>query len=217
MGTGRAQAAELPTDPTWWAAQFDEGRGVADIASQFGTNHMHVYRHLRRIGVETPRAVSLTRWLAARTTPDGSCLRWNGLVTHGRPMGTFRSSGARSVRRIVWEETHGPLLEEQWVVRTTDCSNVDCVAIEHLRVVNAQAHVAEGVETRRFRWGEKHGNAKLTESQARSILSDHESSRAELAERFGISPATVYAIRTGQRWAHLADGDLDTPDPHAAH
>lgn len=52
--------------------------------------------------------------------------------------------------------------------------------------------------------GERQGGAKLTDAQARAILlrGRVEPSRA-LATEFGVSLATVNAIKAGRRWGHL--------------
>lgn len=70
------RAIELPQDPSWWVKQFDNECSVAGLATRLGTNQMHIYRHLRRIGVPSPRSQSLERWVATRTAADGDCLRW---------------------------------------------------------------------------------------------------------------------------------------------
>jgi hypothetical protein len=58
--------------------------------------------------------------------------------------------------------------------------------------------------------GERSPHAELTESQARRILDDWDEERdrwgtagAEWAERFGVSPSTVYMLRRGETWEHL--------------
>lgn len=51
----------------------------------------------------------------------------------------------------------------------------------------------------------KHGTmtSKITEEQARYILAHGQSSARELAELFGVSRSTVYAVRNGKTWSHL--------------
>jgi hypothetical protein len=58
--------------------------------------------------------------------------------------------------------------------------------------------------------GERSPHAELTETQARQILDDWDEERgrwgtpgAEWAERFGVSPSTVYMLRRGETWEHL--------------
>lgn len=52
--------------------------------------------------------------------------------------------------------------------------------------------------------GERNGQAKLTEAQAKAILSaPAERGHGVLAKQFGISRQTVSDIRRGRRWAYL--------------
>ena len=50
--------------------------------------------------------------------------------------------------------------------------------------------------------GERNGRAKLSEQQAREILTSAET-YTKLAERFDVSLSTVAFIRTKRRWKHL--------------
>ncbi|WP_144052981.1 hypothetical protein [Microbacterium sp. UCD-TDU] len=196
-------AVDLPQDPSWWLENFDRGSSVAALAVRLGTNDVRIYRHLRVIEVPPPRKQPLERWLAARTAPDGDCLRWIKSFRRGRPSATFGGSHNQSVRRILWEHAHGAVEQDAWVVTVPECPHVDCVAIAHLRLVTPALHIVERVEARRFRWGESHGRAKLTEDDARAIVRDRAASAADLSERCGVSTSTIHAIRAGRRWAHL--------------
>lgn len=195
----RQRSVPLSESLAWWMEQFDDGWSVSDLAARIGTTHQRVYRHLRVLGV-TPRTSScVDRWLAARTRADGACLLWTGASPHGRPMGR----SGKSVRRIVWEHTHGPIPDNSWVVRIPACEHHTCVAVTHLRLVTPQDHIDERVHTLKFRWGENHGGAKLTEEQARHILNNPQAPATELAALHGVTPVTVRAIRARRRWAHL--------------
>lgn len=65
---------------------------------------------------------------------------------------------------------------------------------------NAMDAVAHG--THCCNRGERNGQALLTEAQALQALKSDQSPR-ELAKRFGVSPAAIYAIRSGQTWGYL--------------
>lgn len=209
-------AAALPRDACWWNDQFTTGRSVSDIARDLSTNDMHVYRHLRALGVPPPRSQPIDTWLATRTQVDGACLRWMKKSASSVPVAAFRGSSGRPVRRIVWESAHGPIPSGTWITRTPDCKNLDCVALAHLQAVEPQTSIAERVDARRFRWGEEHGNAKLSEQEARSILADRASGSEDLAARYGVSKSTIYAIWSGRRWGHLnpeGDGEGESEQP----
>ena len=59
----------------------------------------------------------------------------------------------------------------------------------------------------RYLKGEEHGSAKLTESEARQILSLVGSgiSQRNIANQFGVSESTVYHIASGNRWKHIQE------------
>jgi transposase-like protein len=52
------------------------------------------------------------------------------------------------------------------------------------------------------RKGQNNGRAKLSEAQAREILTA-QATYTELAERYDVSVSTVAFIRTKRRWKHL--------------
>jgi hypothetical protein len=199
----RRQPVRLPRDASWWTTQFDEGWSVADLAIRLDTNHMNIYHHLRALEIIAPASQSAEKWVEARTTREGACLLWTRAFLHGRPVGKADDVHGRTVRRIVWEQAVGPIPDGAWIVRKPECPHRDCVAVDHLRVVSPQTHIAERVSTLRFRWGEDHGNAKLSEADARTILKNRSAGAGELAARFSVSEATVYAIWAGRRWGHL--------------
>jgi DNA-binding NarL/FixJ family response regulator len=60
--------------------------------------------------------------------------------------------------------------------------------------------------------GQRNGQAKLTDAAVIGILTrlGCGCSVAEVAEEYGISPATVYLIKKGIRWKHIVRPDTDT-------
>ena len=51
--------------------------------------------------------------------------------------------------------------------------------------------------------GERHGRAKLREFEAQTIRGSRDRAKV-LARRFGVAPDTIYQIRSGRIWRHLA-------------
>lgn len=51
--------------------------------------------------------------------------------------------------------------------------------------------------------GHRHGMAKLQEAEARQIKYDRETSHDALAERFGVTTATIRDIQGGKSWRHI--------------
>lgn len=87
------------------------------------------------------------------------------------------------------------------------CDNPGCVNPEHLFLGSQADNMADmyrkGRDRKRSLKGEQHGQAKLTAEQVRefkqSTLSD-----SEAARRYGVSRATIHAIRSGKTWSHIS-------------
>lgn len=141
-------------------------------------------------------------------TYDGDeCLIWPFSKTaHG--YGWMRNpivSRMVVVSRMVCEHANGPA-----PVRGLDAAHScgkgheGCVAKRHLswktHAANGSDMIAHGSSPR----GERHGQVKITEEQAREIRGLRGlSGQKEIAARFNISIATVSMIQRGRRWAWL--------------
>lgn len=66
------------------------------------------------------------------------------------------------------------------------------------RAENEQDKIRHGRDNR----GERQGSSKLIESQVFEIIRSDDT-QAKLANRYGVSQATISNIRSGKRWAHL--------------
>ena len=195
---------DLSDDVTWWSQQLDEGYSVAALAVAADTSTNRLYRHLTTLGVWPRQAESFERWLDQRTTAVGDCLLWTVPTTGTQsvPMGKWSGRSA-VVRRLVWEHHHGTVDDSLYVTSVRDCPEpVRCVARHHSRLLTPHEASLERSVTGRVAHGEAHGNARLTEDQALTILIGPQSTD-QLAERYGVSRATVHAIKTGRRWKHL--------------
>jgi hypothetical protein len=68
------------------------------------------------------------------------------------------------------------------------------------RKANASDRVKHGTDSR----GEKHYNAKLSESEARAIKYSHRNqTQADIAAIYGVRPNQVSLIRSGKTWKHI--------------
>ncbi len=134
-----------------------------------------------------------------RRGPD-ECWEWQagkgehgyGLIGLGR-----RGSGQAGAHRVSWALANGPIDASIHVCHR--CDNPPCVNPAHLflgtRSDNMQDMVAKGRYV---------GRSILTRAQADEIRAIHNAggvTGADIARRFGVSPAAVYAIVKGKRWA----------------
>lgn len=89
------------------------------------------------------------------------------------------------------------------------CDNPLCVNPAHLRFDTRQANVDDAVTRGRHAHGETNGRSILTERQVREILGRSADGERgiDLAAEYGVGPRTIYAIRSGRRWAHITKGE----------
>lgn len=142
-----------------------------------------------------------------QTTP---CRLWQGRVdSHGYGI----KSGERAHR---WAARMGGMDVGGLLVRHL-CDNRACFRRSHLEVGTHQQNMDDMVSRGRSskQMGERNGSAILKESQAQAILDAIPSHgyRKRLMVRYGVSLATVKAIRSGRKWAHLERTSPDVAYP----
>lgn len=110
------------------------------------------------------------------------------------------------VSRRVCEEINGPPPTDEHVA-AHECGkgHLGCVSPRHLnwktRVENEEDKLLHGTAPR----GERCGAAKITEEQAREILSLRGVEKQNaIARRFGISRQAIYKIHNGKNWFWLS-------------
>jgi hypothetical protein len=85
------------------------------------------------------------------------------------------------------------------------CDNPACINPEHLFLGSKSDNSADMVSKNRSAFGDRNGKAKLTEEQAREVLSlrgTGESLR-KVAQRFGVTAKAIHFIWQGVHWKHL--------------
>lgn len=139
----------------------------------------------------------------------GDCLEWSGAKTNGHP--TLRHAGKTwLVRRLVAALAGMPVTPEKKAV--TSCENLLCVNPDHIvlrshvQVMKRQgelgklsdlARIAKIAATKRAKY------AKLTMDDARSIRASNDTHQ-KTAQRYGIHPSKVAAIRQHRCWRELS-------------
>jgi len=86
------------------------------------------------------------------------------------------------------------------------CNNPACVNPEHLYSGTHNENMKDRIDAGHYSVGEKHPNAKITESIAREILASKQPAKI-MAEKFGISESQIKNIRRGEQWKHLQNGE----------
>ena len=182
--------------------------GCAGPVASRGWCEAHYRRWLRHGDPCAGRALKgeARRFLDSALAYDGAdCLIWPfqrdrdgyALISHdGRP---------QRVQRIICRERCGePPTPGHEVAHSCGRGRNGCVTPGHLRWATSKENSADaalhGTQVR----GQRQGNAKLTDQQARDILALRgKRNLREIAAEFDVSIPTVSAIHTGRNWAWL--------------
>lgn len=142
----------------------------------------------------------LVAYLQARTVEVGDCWEWPGapVMRHqGRP---------QNVRRVIAVEMQLPV---EGKLATVKCANPVCCNPEHVVLLTRRQ-----LQQRTAKLTQLHANpararklatkaraaGKLTEAQVAEIRAIEGVTQREIAARYGITQATVSAIRRGVKW-----------------
>lgn len=152
----------------------------------------------------------------------GSCLEWRGRFMGQKtpiayvPRGYLKpdlSQGSHSARAIFWTLEHGEPPPDGHVLRSK-CRNYSCVAVGHMVLLSRAKAPKEMGKRGEFSTPKRNAAAirrargretKLSVEKAREIRESTESSRA-LAVVYGISDASVRAVRRGDLWPEAVAG-----------
>jgi hypothetical protein len=111
----------------------------------------------------------------------------------------------RPASRVMCTLTHGEppsLIHEA----AHSCGNRPCINPNHLRWATPVENISDCKIHGTVNWGERNGKTKrtnLTDEDIRAIRADSRLQRLIAAE-YGISPAGISKIRSGQRWGHIS-------------
>lgn len=105
------------------------------------------------------------------------------------------------VSRFLWEQKHGAIPSGLCVLHK--CDNPACINPEHFFLGTNLDNIRDKVAKDRHKKGEAVSNHKLTELQAREILSAS-GSHNEIAQRYGVDGSLVGKIKKGVNWKHLS-------------
>jgi len=145
----------------------------------------------------------------------GPCWEWtahkrDGYGRFGMGSRTDGSATMARAHRVAYQTLVGPLPEA--LEPDHLCRNRPCVNVSHLEAVTRSVNLQRSPLMGRDTKGEKHGCAKLKESDIRAIraLRGRITVRA-LGLRYGVSFATISRIQRGRGWVHVAAAAPDPP------
>lgn len=101
------------------------------------------------------------------------------------------------------EAEHGPRPDDMEAAHS--CGRRNCANRRHLSWKTHAANMADQEADGTVAWGEAHGCATLTATDAAAIRSAPKAYGVgrRLARRYGVSPATITLIRQGKLWRRL--------------
>lgn len=143
----------------------------------------------------------------SRVIEVGDCLEWTGAYSERIPAINLKGKMV-TVRRALAIDLQ--LLSECCTdkVAVVRCGNWRCVAPDHVRVITRKklqqqtanaGHRASQIIANRKRSMRARRRGKLTEEQVAEIR-DAQDTQRQLAKRFGVSQATIFAIKKGKVW-----------------
>jgi hypothetical protein len=154
------------------------------------------------------RDISERFWTKVDTS--GDCWTWTGSKDkngYGR-ISIYMGNNVTIpylAHRKAWELTNGNIAQGMHLCHK--CDNPSCVNPAHMFVGTHDDNMRDMRDKGRMNpghvFGEKHGCAKLTEDQIRSIRKSPEKP-IKIAERFGISRRHASDIKSGKSWKHVA-------------
>lgn len=138
-------------------------------------------------------------WSRVDAGPAFQCWEWKG-AKNATGYGRCHGTGAH---RVAYELANGEIPDGMLIRHK--CDNPMCCNPKHLVPGTHRQNSGDMVARGRHLRGERNPRSKLSEDDAREILRNPERMGVRaLAKRFGVSPATVSLIRSGDRWSHLA-------------
>lgn len=182
--------------------------GCGKAVRSSGLCHAH---HLRQLRHGDPTGGS-TAWGAAQRfyrdivlqSVSGECITWPFASTRGHAV--IRLNGRlRRVCRLACEEKNGPPpTPRHEAAHSCGRGHLGCVNTRHLRWATKTENMADQYEHGVRAMGERHGHAKLTEQDVRSIRRlAGEMSQRQIAERYGVSRENIRAIHHRKSWGWL--------------
>lgn len=131
------------------------------------------------------------------------CWLWQGAKKHDGYGLINRHGKMMLAHRFSWELANGPIPEGRFALH--HCDTPACVNPSHMylgtKKDNARGKILRGRDPTR---GEGNIHSKLTEEQAREILSlKGKISGLKLAPKYGVNPGSIHAIWRGEAWKHI--------------
>ena len=175
---------------------------------------MHDQRSRQRNGdiggasAEVVLAAEIIEWIADLCAkPPAECVPWPWSVCPSTGYGQTRYEGKQmTAHRAILATYEGSMPDGLECCHGAECATSGagrrCVNPLHLSFDTGKVNASHRKRDDTNNHGERNGQSKLTEEQARAIKNDPRTQRA-IAGEYGLSHVTVGDIKRGRRWKHL--------------
>ncbi len=140
-------------------------------------------------------------WSKVKKTKN--CWLWIG-AHDNKGYGDLRINGKNiNAHRYAYILKNGKLDKDVFVCHT--CDTPSCVNPKHLWLGSNYDNVQDMVKKMRHTFGERNGQAKLTEEQVkqiRELKANNVCTQEKMTKIFGVSRTIISQIITGARWKH---------------
>lgn len=162
--------------------------------------------HERDGGVYTSIPAAVRFWRLVKLDDPDRCWLWTGSDDGRRGYGhfypTIKPKRHIAAHRYSFEFFYGVVT----LCVLHRCDTPKCVNPNHLFLGTNRENTADRHRKGRSARGERSGQAKLTEAQAREVLTLRgTTTQLAVAERFGVARGTVGAIWRGKLWSWLSE------------
>jgi len=146
-------------------------------------------------------------WSCLDTSDPDSCWEWPGtraVAGYGVKRMNYK---LYLTHRLAYEYKNGPIPKGMYVCHK--CDNPPCCNPSHLFLGWPQDNLRDAQQKGRMPKGEAHKKSKLKDNDITQIkaLANSNASRAELANRFGVSRGTIVDVLYGRTWKHIQTQD----------
>lgn len=145
------------------------------------------------------------QWLKANLGQQSdACLLWPFSKNNHGYGRVYCEGKVRLAHRLVCELVSGPPpTPGHEAAHLCGCGHLGCVNPRHLAWKTALENAADTRRHGTLARGERHGMARLTEADVRSIRSNSGIAHQDICEKYGVSKKHIDGIRSKKSWAWL--------------
>lgn len=123
----------------------------------------------------------------------------HAIGTHGYPVKSMDGYG-QNISRYIYKLYHGRIAPGNVVMHS--CDNKLCINPAHISQGTPMDNIQDKVNKGRQYMGSSHHRAVLNETKAVEVFRSR-SSNKHLAEKYGVTPSTIHAVKSGKTWKQV--------------